>query len=128
MREAPAGTDRGGHVTTRPARLRGGSRVRSVFSARAAARGRGLRVHVRSRGDGATTRATVVAGRSLGPAVARNRAKRRLRAALAAAEPPPGLDVVVVAAAGARTADFGDLVGELRACLQRATARAGRPA
>lgn len=85
-------------------------------------------MHVRSRGDGAATRATVVAGRALGPAVARNRAKRRLRAALAAAEPPPGLDVVVVAAVGARTADFGDLVGELRVCLRRATARAGRPA
>ncbi|CAN5349924.1 hypothetical protein BH20ACT9_BH20ACT9_04070 [soil metagenome] len=126
MRWVPAGADQGVDVTTRPARLRGACGVRSVLVARAAARGRRMRVHVRSRGDAATMRATVVAGRSLGPAVARNRARRRLRAALVAVEPPPGLDVVVVAGQGARTADFDDLVHELRLLLQRAVARAER--
>lgn len=126
MRWIPVGTEQGDDVTTRLTRLRGASGVRSALAARAAARGRRMRVHVRFRGDGATTRATVVAGRSLGSAVGRNRAKRRLRAALAAAQPPAGLDLVVVAAAGAGTADFDELVGELRLCLQRAAARAER--
>lgn len=87
-----------------------------------------MRVYVRWSGVDTTARATVVAGRWMGPAVARNRAKRRLRAALAATAPPRGLDVVAVAAEGAGSADFGDLVDELGLLLRRAAARAGRSA
>lgn len=43
------------------------------------------------------SRSTVVAGKSVGGAVARNRAKRRLRHAMLTTEAPAGFDLVVVA-------------------------------
>ena len=55
---------------------------------------------------------------SAGGAVARNRIKRRLRAAFVAAAPPPGRDVVIRARADAGTIPFQ----ELEAMLSEAVA------
>lgn len=61
----------------------------------------------------------VVAGRRIGPAVDRNRVKRRLRHAMQLVPIDPGTDVVVVGSRGALTADFGDLVRWIaRGCAQ----------
>ena len=51
-----------------------------------------------------------VAGKRLGGAVARNRAKRRLRQAMAQVELPPGTRLVVIAQEGVNEAPFGRLV------------------
>lgn len=74
-------------------------------------------VHLRWRGDDDGARATVVAGRKVGGAVVRNRAKRRLRAALRDVGAPCGADVVVVARHGAVMAPFGRLREELATLL-----------
>lgn len=55
-------------------------------------------------------RVGVVAGRSLGGSVERNRAKRRLREALAVAPLRPGRDYVVVAGREVLEAPFQELV------------------
>lgn len=77
-------------------------------------------------------RAAVVAGRDVGGAVQRNRAKRRLRAALATGALPPGLDLVVRAHPATVDADFvvletelGDLIGRAAAKAARVTAETG---
>lgn len=62
---------------------------------------------------------TVVAGRKVGGAVRRNRAKRRLREALRQTRLPEGLDLVVVARAEAVTAPWSALVAELDRLLVR---------
>lgn len=82
-------------------------------------------VHLRQRDDGGKGRATVVAGRKLGSATRRNRAKRRLRAALREIGVPAACDVVVVARTDALTAPFPRLVGELDELLARAAHRYG---
>jgi ribonuclease P protein component len=66
-----------------------------------------------------TSRLAVVAGRRLGSAVQRNRAKRRLRAAAASAGLPPGYDFVVVARSGALTTPFAVLVDHLAEAVRR---------
>jgi ribonuclease P protein component len=67
------------------------------------------------------------ASRRVGKAVARNRARRRLREAVRRVLPGParpGFDYVVVARPAALTRPFGELVDDLRAALARApTAR-----
>ena len=124
-------TSRGLHATTgvrqrmAPDRLRASKDIRAAFAAGDAARGSSIVLHAAERGDGRPGRAAVVAGRNVGGAVQRNRVKRRLRAALAAAGVPTGTDVVVVGRAGALTAPFPALVTELRALLERISARAG---
>ncbi|MXX45670.1 MAG: ribonuclease P protein component [Acidimicrobiia bacterium] len=60
----------------------------------------------------------LVAGRRVGTAVVRNRAKRRLRAALAEVGPPPGRDYVVVATRQVAEVPFRTLVEWLRAALE----------
>lgn len=82
-------------------------------------------MHLRGRDDDGNGRATVVAGRNLGPATRRNRAKRRLRAALRETGVPAGCDVVVVARGGALTTPFAALVDELEELLARARQRYG---
>lgn len=82
-------------------------------------------VHLRGRDDDGSGRATVVAGRKVGQATRRNRAKRRLRAALREVGVPPGSDVVVVARAKALTTPFPALVGELEELLTRGAKRYG---
>lgn len=58
-------------------------------------------VHVRRRDDARPGRVAVVASRRIGNAVTRNRAKRVLRAAVAAHGVPPGVDLALVARNGA---------------------------
>ena len=67
-----------------------------------------------------------VAGRRVGGAVERNRARRVLRAAWRAIDPPaaPDVDVVLVARAGIRGARTQDLVAEMNDLLR---ARSSRP-
>lgn len=71
--------------------------------------------------DPCAARVAVVAGRAVGNAVRRNRAKRRLRAAARTAR-LPAVDLVVDARAAATTADFSTLPED----LERLTARALR--
>ena len=52
----------------------------------------------------------LVAGRRTGSAVDRNRAKRRLRHALASIENPPGVDLIVIASSAVLTVPFAELV------------------
>ena len=66
------------------------------------------------------------ASRKIGNAVARNRAKRRLRAAAGQTLPlsgRPGHDYVLVARAGILTRDFQALLGDLSAVLAAAHAK-----
>ena len=66
------------------------------------------------------------ASRRIGNAVARNRAKRRLRAAVAHVMPASaqrGCDYVVIARAAALTRPFDALIGDLAAALARVGAR-----
>lgn len=59
----------------------------------------------------------LVASRRIGKAVVRNRAKRRLRAALAEIEPVSGRDYIVVATRQVAEAPFLKVVGWLKAAL-----------
>ena len=63
-------------------------------------------------------RMAFVAGRRVGTAVRRNRAKRRLRAAAARADPAGGRDYIVVAGPSVLVAPFGELVGWLSAAVE----------
>ncbi len=68
------------------------------------------------------------ASRRIGNAVARNRAKRRLRAAVAHVMPASaqsGCDYVVIARAATLTRPFDALIGDLTAALARVGAPAG---
>ena len=68
------------------------------------------------------------ASRRVGNAVARNRAKRRLRAAVAHVMPALaqcGCDYVVIARGATLTRPFDALIGDLAAALARVDARAG---
>lgn len=82
-------------------------------------------VHLRARDDDGSGRATVVAGRKVGQATRRNRAKRRLRAALREVGVPAGCDVAVVARVYALTTPFPALVDELDELLARGAKRYG---
>ncbi len=64
----------------------------------------------------------VSAGRSVGNAVQRNRAKRRIRAVLNALQPrlTPGWDVVVLARRGIHAADYAALRAALESLFRRA--------
>jgi ribonuclease P protein component len=70
----------------------------------------------------AQTRAAFVAGKKLGNAVARNRAKRRLRHALALyfTQLPPGLDLVLIARNNINAVPFAELTVAVRQTLIRA--------
>ncbi|MEA3502737.1 MAG: ribonuclease P protein component [Actinomycetota bacterium] len=59
----------------------------------------------------------IVASRRVGGAVARNRARRRLREALLRVELMPDTAYVVIASAGAGTMDFEELVSELGSAI-----------
>lgn len=109
-------------------RLHATGDIRAVFAARTVAHGAAMAVHARRRADDGPGRATVVVGRKVGDAVRRNRAKRRLRAALQQSPVPRGMDVVVVARSPALTTDFADLTSEVTRLLDRVSTRAAAPA
>ena len=116
-----------GSVRSRPparvARLHTSSSVRAVFATRCASGSSLAVVHARLRGDQGVARATVIAGKAVGNAVARNRVKRRLRGALAAEGLPPGADYVVVGRTAALTASSQELREVLRRSARTALAR-----
>jgi len=69
---------------------------------------------------GARPRLAIATTKGFEDAVARNRARRRLRAAFAGlAEAPRGLDLIVTARISARTAEFKELCDDLRTTLGR---------
>jgi len=72
--------------------------------------------------DGPRLRVGFTASRKIGGAVQRNRARRRLRAAVCRIMPAhaaPDHDYVVIARAGALTRAFPALIGDLEAALRR---------
>ena len=78
-------------------------------------------------GENDQVRVGYTASRRIGNAVARNRAKRRLRAAVAHVMPASaqcGSDYVVIARAATLTRPFDALIGDLSAALARVGARA----
>ena len=73
-------------------------------------------------GDRDQARIGFTASRKVGNAVARNRAKRRLRAAVGEVMPAcaaPGLDYVVIARAATVTRRYADLLADLKTALRR---------
>jgi ribonuclease P protein component len=79
-------------------------------------------------GDGPAVRVGFTASRRVGNAVARNRAKRRLRAAateVLARAGVPGADYVLIARAATSARPYAQLIGDLEGAL-RQIARSGR--
>ncbi|HUG85662.1 MAG TPA: ribonuclease P protein component [Euzebya sp.] len=107
-------------------RLRSSGDIRQTVAQRCAAGGKSVVVHARLRGDEGPPRVAVVAGRRVGSAVARNRAKRRLRAALRQTDLPAGTDLVLSAKAGADVVAYPLLSDDVRRSVRRATQRAHR--
>ncbi|MBT8215134.1 MAG: ribonuclease P protein component [Acidimicrobiia bacterium] len=66
----------------------------------------------------------LVAGRRVGSAVARNRAKRRIRAIMAGLSLRPGFGYVVVASPAVVTAPHDELVGWITTAVRKAEERA----
>ncbi|MFO8075932.1 MAG: ribonuclease P protein component [Actinomycetota bacterium] len=96
----------------RVGRLRRSSDIREVLAQRQRWRGEHVDVHLHDRGEG-DPRVAVVAGKRVGTAVERNRAKRRLRAAAAATPAPRGRDAVVIARPSAVHAPFDEVRDEV---------------
>jgi ribonuclease P protein component len=98
--------------------------------------GRLMTVFIRP-SDGPEPRLGIAATRKLGPAVDRNRAKRRVRELFRHHKPDAGLDIVVVPRRELLDAPFASLEAEFRALLERrhrrgphrpsGTGRPGRP-
>lgn len=97
--------------------------IRAVHDARRGVHGHLLSLHGRAHADPRPGRTAVVAGRRVGSAVDRNRAKRRLRAVLREAGTPSGIDLVMVAKAPARTAPYPLLRAEYERLLGRLARR-----
>lgn len=72
--------------------------------------------------DDAEVRIGFTASRKIGNAVARNRAKRRLRAAVDEVMPAcaaPGIDYVIIARGATLTRCYADLLADLKTALRR---------
>lgn len=99
--------------------------IRAVLTARGAAHAPALVVRGRwsreRRAAGLPGRVAVIAGRKVGNAVTRNRAKRRIRAALRDVHVPAGLDVVVIARGPATSAPYPELVEQVSTGIGRFT-------
>jgi ribonuclease P protein component len=102
-------------------RLRRSPEIRTVVRAGTRIQGTTVVVHTYRRRDQGPARWTVIAGRRVGSAVRRNRAKRRLRAVLRAQPLPPGTDVVVVAKRAAVSAATARLEADVARGLSAVT-------
>ena len=91
--------------------LRGRNNLATAY--RGDRRAVGAIVVLTSEGPPGPARAAVVAGKGVGNAVKRNRAKRRLRAALERLALPDGMTFVVIARKGVIDAPFARLVSWL---------------
>lgn len=80
---------------------------------------------VSHRRDGGLPRIGLVVGRRVGGAVVRNRAKRRLRAALREVTLAEATDYVVIATPVVATAPFQELCGWVRDAISSTLPRAG---
>ncbi|MGD0174710.1 MAG: ribonuclease P protein component [Anaerolineales bacterium] len=81
-----------------------------------------LLVLVAARGEPPQRRVAFSAGKRVGGAVERNRAKRRLREAVRPllSSLAEGWDLLLIARSGAVTADYADLAGAVRSLFQKA--------
>ena len=104
-----------------PARLTASRDIRATFAGGSAASCRSAVLFVRARGDDDPARLAVVAGRKVGGAVVRNRAKRRLRAAAALTPWPNGHDAVLTARAAAVAVPFSQLTTDLATLIHKVT-------
>jgi ribonuclease P protein component len=96
--------------------LRGRREFARVYRSGRRARRDGVTVYAVDR-DG-RTRVGLAVRSAAGSAVVRNRIRRRLRAAAAAAVPPEGLDVAVEGDGSVATQDFQELTGALAAAVR----------
>lgn len=97
-----------------PGRLSGATRFRRVLGRGRRVRRGGIVLVAHGR-EGGPPRIGLVVGRHLGGAVVRNRAKRRLRAALREVDLADAADYVVIATPAVVTAPFEELCGWVRA-------------
>lgn len=93
--------------------------IRAVYDARRVLHGTFMTLHLRPLPQDGVARAAVVAGRRVGTAVDRNRARRRLRALLRADALPGGADVVMVAKPLAGVVPFTLLARDYRRLQDR---------
>ena len=100
------------------ASLRSGADFTRVYRTGVRRRIGGITV-ISAAGESGSARIGFVAGRKVGTAVARNRAKRRLRAAACLVMPAPGTDYVIVATVQVNEAPFDSLVGWVGQGLRR---------
>lgn len=98
--------------------LKGRSEFRRVFRRGARSRSGGVTV-ICAAAEPGPARIGVVAGRSVGNAVMRNRTKRRLREAIALATMPEGVACVVVASPEVATAPLATVVEWVERGLER---------
>ncbi|MBW3603341.1 MAG: ribonuclease P protein component [Actinobacteria bacterium] len=98
-------------------------RIRAVRSARLRAASSTMVVHALGRDDSVPTHVAVVAGRAIGGAVERNRAKRRLRAAVRQARLPSDVDLVIDARPATVRAPFTTLHRDVERLSRRAAER-----
>jgi ribonuclease P protein component len=101
--------------------------IRAVYASRRVAHGQVLTMYVREHPEDRPPRVAVVAGRRVGTAVCRNRAKRRLRAILQSEGVPAGLDIVLVAKPLAVSAPFPLLVRDYGRLRERLATAVGAP-
>lgn len=113
-------------MATTLTRLRRTKDIRAVFAAGRVAHGRAMVVHALERSDDHPARWTTIAGRKVGNAVVRNRAKRRLRAVVGETALPAGRDIVVVARQAAVGRPIDEVRMEFRGLIAQAAGRAVR--
>lgn len=107
----------------RQQRLRHRQDFAAAYRTGAVFRSQLLVLRVRANPDTPVPRFGFAVGKRLGRAVARNRVKRRLRAAARESGARGGADVVVIARSRALTAPYPELYRALRALLREAQLR-----
>lgn len=112
---------RPGSGATRPTvSLRTSADFARVYREGSRTRSDGITAFVLERSDGAGPRIGYAVSKGHGTAVARNRTRRRLRAAVQATDVAGAIDVVVRPDPGSLDEDFQNLVEHVREALTRA--------
>lgn len=111
-----------------PRRIRRSADYRAVMRSGSRTASRTVVVHASTTSSTDPARAGFVVGRSVGPAVTRNRVARRLRHLMAAhlTQLPAGTDVIVRALPAAAGASSGQLGRDLATSLRRVVSRLGQ--